>query len=157
MQSKYIRFILFLIANFLALAIGVWLMNDGPRTSWYLTLQKAPWTPPNWLFGVAWMSIMFCFSFYMTKLSFAYQFLDRKLLIIYVLQWILNVGWNLVFFNLHLIDLGGVVIVLLWLLIGFITVIHLKSLKYYTLLIVPYLVWMTIAVSLNLYIIWNNA
>lgn len=155
-DNKFVRFAIFSITNFLALAIGVWLMNDGPRTTWYSTLNKAPWTPPNWVFGTAWTTIMLLFSFYMTKLSFLYKTYDKNLLIMYVLQWLLNVGWNFIFFNQHMIVLGGIIIVLLWLLIGYITTLHLTQKKLYSLLILPYLVWMTIAVSLNIYIILNN-
>lgn len=155
-ENKYIRFIIFLAVNFLALAIGIWLMNDGPKTDWYLLLNKAPWTPANWVFGVAWTTIMLLFAFYMTKLSFQYEFLTRKILILYAVQWILNVGWNYFFFNQHLVLVGLISITLLWLLIGYFTFEHIKKIKWYTILILPYLVWMTIATSLNAFIYLNN-
>ncbi len=131
-------------------------MNDGPRTDWYTYLHKAPWTPANWVFGAAWSTIMFCFSFYMTKLSFEYEFLDKKLVLLFIIQWILNVSWNYIFFNQHLVTVGLVSITLLWLLIGYFTFEHIKKLKRYTLLIIPYLIWMTIATSLNAYIVFYN-
>jgi tryptophan-rich sensory protein len=52
----------FLIINMGSLAIGSWLMNNGPKTDWYINLNKAPWSPPGWLFGIAWTTIMACFS-----------------------------------------------------------------------------------------------
>ena len=42
-------FVLFLAINFSALGIGSYLMNNGPTSGWYLTLNKAPWTPPGWV------------------------------------------------------------------------------------------------------------
>ncbi|UTD16119.1 TspO/MBR family protein [Tenacibaculum mesophilum] len=155
-ENKYIRFLIFLIANLSALGIGVWLMNEGPRTDWYLSLNKAPWTPAGWVFGVAWTIIMVLFSVYMTKVSFQHEFLNKKVLILYVDQWILNVSWNYIFFNQHLTKLGLVVIALLWLLIGYFTFEYLKKVRWYTLFILPYLIWMTIATSLNAYIVLNN-
>ena len=155
-NNKIVRFGIFLFFNFLALAVGVLLMNNGPRAEWYMTLNKAPWTPPGWVFGVAWSSIMFLFSFYMTNLSFKLKFLDKNLVLIYSIQWILNVGWNLVFFNRHSILGGLFVIVLLWFWIGYITFKYRKFSSLYTLLILPYLFWMTIAMSLNAYIYFNN-
>ena len=155
-QNKYIRFLIFLSVNFLALGIGVILMNNGPQTEWYTSLNQAPWTPEGWVFGVAWSLIMFCFSFYMTKLSFQYSFLDRKLLLLFSTQWLLNVSWNYFFFNQHLTIIGLVVITLLWLLIGYFTFKHIKKLNWITLLILPYLIWMTIATSLNAYIVFYN-
>ncbi|GFE00475.1 sensory protein TspO [Alteromonas sp. KUL156] len=155
-ENKYIRFLIFLIANLSALGIGVWLMNEGPRTDWYLSLNKAPWTPAGWVFGVAWTIIMVLFSLYMTKVSFQHEFLNKKVLILYVDQWILNVSWNYIFFNQHLTKLGLVVIALLWLLIGYFTFEYVKRVRWYTLFILPYLIWMTIATSLNAYIVLNN-
>lgn len=131
-------------------------MNNGPRTTWYLSLNKAPWTPPNWMFGTAWSLIMICFAFYMTKLSFKQSFFNSKLTLLYVFQWILNVGWNYFFFNKHQTKIGLVVITILWLLIGYLTINYHKKLKLYSLLIYPYLIWMTIATSLNAYIVLNN-
>ncbi|MCG8733885.1 TspO/MBR family protein [Tenacibaculum finnmarkense] len=155
-QNKYIRFLLFLVVNFLALAIGILLMKDGPRTDWYLSLNKAPWTPAGWVFGAAWSTIMLLFAFYMTKLSFKFPFLDKKLTLLFSVQWILNVGWNYFFFNQHLTVIGLVVITLLWLLIGYFTFKNLRELKGITLFILPYLIWMTIATSLNAYIVFYN-
>lgn len=155
-QNKYVRFFTFLIVNFLALGLGVILMKNGPQTEWYISLNKAPWTPAGWVFGAAWSSIMFCFSFYMTKLSFQYKFLDKKILSLFIVQWLLNVSWNFFFFNQHLINIGLVIITLLWLLIGYFTFKYLKKLNLITVLILPYLIWMTIATSLNVYIVLYN-
>ena len=151
-----IRFSIFLLANYSALAIGSYLMQNGPNSSWYLQLNKAPWTPAGWVFGAAWFSIMLLFSFYMTKLSYHVEFLDRKLLILFTVQWILNVSWNFVFFNRQEILPALIVIVALWLLVGYFTFEYLSKLQFHTLLILPYLIWMTIATSLNAYIYLNN-
>jgi len=131
-------------------------MNDGPRTEWYINLNKAPWTPPGWVFGAAWTTIMLLFAFYMTKLSFEFEYLNKNLIILYAIQWFLNVIWNFLFFNQHLTSAGLFSILLLWLLIGYFTFKHLKQLKYYSLLILPYLIWMTIATSLNAFVVFKN-
>ena len=80
--------VLFLIINFGGLYIGNLLMNNGPTSSWYMGLKLAPWTPPGWVFGFAWTTIMICFSVYMayawTKVS------DLKLLaILFAVQWVI--------------------------------------------------------------------
>ncbi|WP_284041149.1 hypothetical protein [Polaribacter sp. Z022] len=41
-QNKYVRFLTFVVVNFLALGLGVLLMNNGPQTEWYKTLNQAP-------------------------------------------------------------------------------------------------------------------
>ena len=60
--------VFFLVINFGGLYIGNLLMNNGPQTTWYTSLNQAPWTPPGWVFGVAWTLIMICFSVYLAHL-----------------------------------------------------------------------------------------
>ena len=156
MKNKYIFFLLFVAVNFGALGIGVFLMDGGSVSEWYTNLNKAPWTPAGWVFGAAWFSIMFCFSIYMANLVLRYKLPNSNLIKLFFFQWILNVSWNYIFFNQHLIVLGLIVILSLWLLIGYFTFKYLKELKGYTLLIAPYLIWLTIASSLNLYIVLFN-
>lgn len=157
-KYKVFRFTAFLILNFLALIIGVWLMDNGPKTVWYQSLKKAPWTPANWVFGIAWSTIMLLFAFYMTRLSLKINLSHEKFLLVYlyIVQWVLNISWNYFFFNMHYTIVGLIVIVSLWLLIGYFTIEYCRKMKFYTLLIFPYLIWMTIATSLNAYIVFNN-
>jgi benzodiazapine receptor len=146
--------ILFLILNFGGLAIGSWLMDNGPLTDWYTNLNQAPWTPPGIIFGIAWTLIMICFSIYLGKL-----FLDnnsQKMKIIFLIQFILNVSWNFIFFNQHLVLVGLLTITLLTSLL-FIYFFKLSSkLANYKYLLLPYMIWLCIATSLNLYILVHN-
>ena len=154
-MNKLSYFILFLIINFGGLALGSWLMNNGPETEWYITLNKAPWTPPGWVFGVAWTSIMLCFSWYLAEL-----FSERNskfVWSVYGFQILLNVGWNWVFFNQHFTILGVLVITLLTLVIlYFFITFRNDRLKYAKYLLLPYLIWLCIATSLIAYIVFNN-
>ncbi|MGB2232246.1 MAG: TspO/MBR family protein [Flavobacteriaceae bacterium] len=148
------RIIIFIVLNFGALSLGSYLMNNGPRSEWYAALDKAPWNPPGWLFGVAWFSIMACFALY---LSWAYPKVNRKLfLLLFIPQWILNVSWNYVFFNQQLIN-GGIIVLLLLTAIVYVTLFAFyKPLKMKSLLIVPYCLWLVLACSLNIYIAVYN-
>ncbi|PKQ46215.1 TspO/MBR family protein [Confluentibacter flavum] len=145
---------IFLIINFGALAIGSWLMDNGPTSDWYTNLNQAPWTPPGWVFGAAWSFIMVCFSIYM-----AYLYAEvptTKIKTLFIIQFVLNVSWNYIFFNQHLVSLGLLVIVLLTILVaGFLFTFN-KQLKLKSILILPYFVWLCIATSLNVYILFNN-
>ena len=146
--------IIFLIINFGALAIGGWLMDNGPKTSWYLALNKAPWTPPGWVFGVAWTTIMICFSIYMASLYLSYNTI--KLRTLFAIQVLLNVSWNYVFFNKHLMLPGLLIILLLTVIIFYLLLTNQKKLKLKSLLILPYFLWLCIASSLNFYIVLYN-
>lgn len=147
-------FIVFLIINFSALGIGNWLMNNGPQTEWYTSLNQAPWTPPGWVFGVAWTSIMLCFAIYMSYLYLKTP--TTKVIILFGIQFVLNVIWNYIFFNQHLIGLGLAVILALTIVVGIFLIAFKNDLKLKTLLIAPYFIWLCVAASLNAYILINN-
>ena len=129
-------------------------MNNGPQTDWYLFLNKAPWTPPGWFFGFAWSTIMLCFSIYLVP--FLNENQTREKYIFYVIQIVLNVIWNYVFFNLQNILLGLVVIISLTFLIFYFFFCFKKELKNYSYLLTPYMLWLCVATSLNLYILIYN-
>ena len=124
---------LFLITNFAGLYFGSILMNEGPSSAWYLLLNQAPWTPPGWVFGIAWITIMLCFSFYLASLI---RIIDSvKFWAIYTVQCSLNISWNYVFFNQHAIGFGLIVIVLLTVVVGYYLFNFLSEMKLKSLLI----------------------
>ena len=149
------RTLLFLFINFiLVLYVGNLLMNNGATSDWYLNLIKAPWTPAGWVFGFAWTFLMICFAVYLAKLSQINN--SKKLIAIVLVQYFLNIIWNYLFFNQQEIILGLIDISLLTLTVTFILFKYLPVMKYYSLLILPYLIWLLIATSLNLYIAIYN-
>ena len=149
------RILLFLVLNFSALAIGGLFTNDGVSSNWYQTINKAPWTPPGWVFGAAWTTIMICFAIYMAYLITSK--VDRKtVIILYSIQLVLNMAWNPIFFYFQSVSIGLVCISLLTTLIGYLFFKYWKVLKVKTLFLAPYLVWLVIATSLNLYILLYN-
>ena len=146
---------LFLITNFVGLYFGSILMNEGPSSAWYLLLNKAPWTPPGWVFGIAWFTIMLCFSFYLASLI---RIIDSvNFWAIYTVQCILNISWNYVFFNLQKTVAGLIIISLLTVVMVFYFYkFKNQQLKYTKYLLSPYILWLFIASSLNLYIVIYN-
>ena len=152
------RLILFLLLNFGALILGAFLMGDNPiENEWYQSLIKAPWTPPGWVFGFAWTLIMITYSFYLSHNFIKQPKHNWNTMIMLVLfQFILNVGWNPVFFAFHCMVFGC------FLIIGLLGTLIYFELKYGNkgwlnrLLILPYILWLFIALSLNLYSVINN-
>ena len=147
------RSILFLTLNFSALAVGRIFTKEGVPSEWYQNLAKAPWTPPGWAFGIAWSVIMICFAIYM---SYLIPKNIIKVILLYTIQWALNVIWSPVFFYYKNIVMGLVVISSLTLLILYFTIHYINQLKIKTFYIAPYLIWLTLATSLNLYILIFN-
>lgn len=149
------RTIIFLVLNFSALGLGGFFTGKGVTSQWYQELAKAPWTPPGWVFGAAWTLIMICFSFYMAYLFASKE--SRVLIVsLFVLQWILNVAWNPIFFYYHNVFVGLIVIVTLTLLTAFFLFYFLTDLKAKVLFVLPYFLWLFIATSLNAYILFKN-
>jgi tryptophan-rich sensory protein len=150
------RIFIFLLLNFVALGLGGLFTSGGVQSEWYQNLNKAPWTPPGWVFGFAWTSIMICFALYMSQLLKLHP-ANSGILLLYALQWLLNVAWNPLFFRYHATFLALLCIVALTLLVAFFAFRYLTSLQWHSLLVAPYLVWLCIAVSLNAYICFKNA
>ena len=149
------RLILFLFLNFGALALGGIFAGQGAVSDWYDALNKAPWTPPGWFFGFAWTTIMICYSIFMT-LAWEKLTKRKKFILLFVIQWILNVGWNPSFFYMHEVLFGLIIISSLTFLIGYIFFSYQTSLKGLVYYLLPYLIWLCIATSLNGYILAMN-
>ena len=149
-----LRILLFLIINFGGLFIGGLFTGEGVPSDWYQNLNKAPWTPPGWVFGAAWTTIMICFSVYMAILW--KKITLKKLLYIFIAEFILNVIWNPLFFHFKWINVALLSISLLTILIIYMAISLRTEMRYKTLLIFPYLIWLAIATSLNGYIVLYN-
>jgi tryptophan-rich sensory protein len=147
--------LLFLVINFGGLAIGNWFMGDGSTSPWYTNLNKAPWTPPGWVFGVSWTLIMICFSIYLSYL-FSIRY-SAVVTAVFILAFLLNVSWNFFFFNQHATKISLAIIIALTLTIFYFFITFgddkLNVMKY---LLLPYLIWLCIATSLNAYVVLNN-
>jgi tryptophan-rich sensory protein len=157
-SNTFLRILVFfglLILNFGALAIGSLLMGGSPASNeWYISLNKAPWTPPGWVFGLAWTFVMICFTVYV---YFAVQ-VKKSLkisLFLFLLQWALNIIWNPLFFKYHLTFLALIVLLTLVLtLVIMFKVVKLNNKNFF--FILPYFLWLSIAISLNFYVLAKN-
>jgi tryptophan-rich sensory protein len=154
-MSKILIFALFLILNFGALALGSLLMGSSPvENDWYVQLNKAPWTPPGWVFGVAWTTIMLLFTIYLT-LQKKEKITNKRFILLFTLQFLTNVLWNPIFFYFHWTFLG--MIVMLLLIASLVLMLYyFKASSWKSLFLFPYLLWLIVAFSLNAYSWWMN-
>ncbi len=122
----------------------------GPG-KWYERLEKPPWTPPNWAFPVVWMILYGMIAVSGWILWTAPPGTEIALpLGLWGLQLALNAAWSPVFFGLRRLDLGMVVVSGMWVSI-LATIVACWPVSWLAaLLLVPYLVWVTIAAALNL-------
>lgn len=119
--------------------------------TWYATLNKPFFAPPNWLFGPAWTLLYFLMgiSFY---LIWKQDFKTLKAKIarkFFFVQLFLNLIWSPLFFGLRSPLLGLIDIVALWIFIV-ITIYKMHPVsKWASYLLIPYLLWATFATVLN--------
>lgn len=146
-------FLVFLLINFLGLFLGGLFTNDGVTSTWYTDLNKAPWTPPGIVFGLAWFTIMVTLS---VLNYFMWKAKERTFLYLWIQSWIFNFLWNPMFFSLKSIELSLVVISYLLVLVSSMFYETFRKYKYIHLLLLPYVVWLIIATSLNAYIVIYN-
>lgn len=123
--------------------------------SWYVTLRKPPWTPPNWLFGPVWTALYLGMAIAAWLVWRRVGVSGGKLaLTLFALQLVLNVCWSAIFFSAHMPGFAFADIVLLWLLILATVVSFWPISRVAGWLMVPYLLWVAFAAALN-YTIWR--
>src|SRR3972149_3602206 len=109
--------------------------------TWYATLKKPFFTPPNWIFSPVWISLFILMGI---SLFFVWRKADHPkfkiAFIFFLVQLILNILWSIVFFGLRSPLLGLVNIVFLWIAILFTILSFLKVSKFSGVLLLPYLV-----------------
>ncbi|MFH1787812.1 MAG: TspO/MBR family protein [Candidatus Altiarchaeota archaeon] len=135
---------------FLAGFIGS-LYTTSSIPTWYASLTKPSYTPPNWLFGPVWtiLYIMMGVSLYLVWQTDPKITWTKSALALFAAQLILNTSWSIVFFGLREIKWALAVIVALWILIAATIVSFKRHSQTAARLLAPYLAWVTYACALN--------
>jgi len=155
MNKKYIlALIFFLFVTFLAAFVGNFFTVSSIPT-WYASLNKPSFSPPNWLFGPAWTVLyvlMAIAAFLVWKKRKESE--TKSSLCFYFAQLLLNSAWSVAFFGLQNPFLGFLVIIILWLLIVITMVKFWKIERVAGLLFIPYILWVSFATILN-FAVWQ--
>jgi len=122
---------------------------------WYAALKKPSWNPPAWIFGPVWTALY-------TMMAVAAWLVwrrggwgkQRRPLILFLVQLALNAAWTPLFFGLHWPGLAFAEIVLLWVAIVATIAAFRPVSRAATLLLAPYLVWVSFAAALN-FALWR--
>ena len=130
---------------------------------WYLTLAKPALNPPSFVFGPVWTLLyaLMGVALYLVlrqggegALSMGRVRRVRLAVLVFLLQLSLNILWSVAFFGLQSVAGALVVILLLWLSIVWTMQLFAKQSRAAAWMLVPYLLWVTFAVYLNL-MIWT--
>lgn len=151
--------ILIVVVTCLAIGYFSGIVTRSSIETWYPTLIKPSFNPPNWVFAPVW-SMLYIMMGVAAALVWDRMESDKeavkRALLIFAIQLALNALWSYLFFGLHNLMLAGIEIVLFWLLI-YETYIHFSKInKIAGYLILPYLAWVSFATVLNASIWWLN-
>ncbi len=136
----------------------VGLLTMGGVLTWYATLNKPWFTPPNYVFGPVWtvLYILMGISLYLV-ISQGWEKKPVKTgVLLFGLQLVVNLVWSFLFFGMQL-PLAGLadIFLLLVLIVATIVAFHRVS-KPAAILLVPYLAWVCIATALNAGVVLLN-
>ena len=127
--------------------------------TWYPTLIKPSFNPPNWIFGPVW-SMLYIMMGVAAGLVWDRMEYEKETvknaLIIFAIQLTLNALWSYLFFGLRNPMVAGIEIILLWLMIFETYTQFVKINKIAGYLLLPYLAWVSFATVLNGSIWWLN-
>jgi len=127
-------------------------------STWYMTLNKPFFTPPNWLFAPVWI-ILFALmgiSLFLVWRKGLNIIGVKTAVIVFFLQLTLNVLWSIAFFGLRSPLAGLIVIAILWFAIIWTILRFYKISSISALLLIPYILWVSFAAVLNLSILILN-
>jgi translocator protein len=151
-NKSYVSLIIWIVSLMLiGSSIGV--LTKSSVDTWYMTLNRSPLTPPNYLFGIAWSILygMIATSGWLIWRSNPFTRLNL-IKILYVIQLVLNWSWTPLFFSYHLTGLALICLSLIIILVALLIIQSYKKINMAALLLVPYLLWLLFAGHLNFYI-----
>jgi benzodiazapine receptor len=156
MRGRWRPVLVAALAAAVVAALGATMTDLGP---WYRGLDKPPWQPPDESFGIVW-TIVFATTAASGLMAWrAAQDRSAKEWVVglYALNGFLNVLWSLIFFRLQRPDIALVQVAVLWASILFIAIHVRRMSRTASLLMLPYLAWVTFAAALNGAVVARNA
>lgn len=126
--------------------------------TWYESLHKPAFTPPNWLFGSVWpvLYLLMGISFYIIWDKGLKKRRVKDALLAFFIQLYLNFMWLLLFFGLRSPSSALIDIVLLCLAIAVTIILFWKLSKTAGALLITYILWVSYAAVLNLSVYMLN-
>jgi tryptophan-rich sensory protein len=124
--------------------------------TWYMNINKPWFTPPNWLFGPVWITLFVLMGVALWLVWRQPKESPNKnfALFLFAMQLILNTFWSIIFFGWGQFGLAFLEIIVLWIMVFATALVFAKQSKWAGALLIPYILWLTLASALN-YQIWT--
>ena len=148
--------ILTIVVTCLAVGYFAGIITRAEILTWYPTLIKPSFNPPNWIFAPVWTTlyILMGIALYLVWKSTATASIKQTAILLFVVQLTLNFFWSILFFKFQLTGWAFVEIIAMWVAILFTILWFGKISSTAAWLRVPYICWVSFASLLN-YSIWK--
>ena len=118
--------------------------------TWYQTLEKPSFNPPDWVFAPVWTALYILMGLAAWRIwRFKSIANTVKALSIFGVQLGLNLSWSILFFGLQRVDLALIEIFILLATIVLNAILFWRIDRLAGLIFVPYVLWVTFATILN--------
>ena len=145
----------FVLVSLAAVFIGSFFTMDSVQT-WYTTLNRPSWTPPNWVFGPVWTTLYVLMGTAAYLVSRSKKLGKSFVLWLFLAHLLVNTFWSIAFFAMHELLLSVIVILVLLCLILLLMRLFWRYSRMATYLMVPYLLWVSYASTLNVAYLFLN-
>jgi tryptophan-rich sensory protein len=153
-QIMWVSYALVAAALMVVGGIGGWATDTGP---WYRDLKKPSWNPPDWVFPLVWTTIYLLIIYAVGSVWNAAPTEKRLTILLLVgINFTLNLLWSIIFFTLKNPMLALYEVALLWLSIAALIVYFAGISVISALILLPYLIWVSVAALLNYKIVTLN-
>jgi tryptophan-rich sensory protein len=150
--------IIILIVICLGIGYASSIVTQNGIETWYNTIEKPSFNPPNWIFAPVWTIL---YIFIAIAGGIVWDKIDtnplaKKAMLFFGIQLLLNTLWSFLFFGLKNPLIALIEIILLLLIIYETYMLFSKISKTAGYLFIPYLIWVSFAMFLNASIWWLN-
>jgi translocator protein len=151
LRLSYLRWALFTVPTIVFLGfLSGYASNSGYENRWFAALQKPDFMPPGWAFPVAWSLLYVMMGLAISVILHARGAKRRGLAIaLFLVQLMANLAWSPLFFRAHQVTEAFYLIVFLIVSAGAATIIFARIRRTAALLMLPYLLWLCFAATLN--------
>ncbi len=152
-QNKYLSLVFILFITFAASYIGAYTTTTF-KEPWYSSINLPAYSPPSWIFPPVWTTLYIMMSIAVWIIWI--NFFDKKILKIYFIHLFFNSIWSIIFFGFHSI---GIALINLIIILAFIMILmkaYYDKSRISFFLMVPYFIWSSYALILNVSIFILN-
>ena len=154
-MKNIIKLIISIVICQLAGIIGSFFTSPSIPT-WYASLNKPPFNPPNWIFAPVWITLFLLMGISLYIIWSSKTDFKKTAIIFFGVQLLLNTLWSIIFFGFQAPFFAFIEIILLWFAILITIIVFYRISKPASYLLIPYILWVSFAAVLNFFIFMLN-